>query len=104
MQPSQEAAINALANAQNIYFGGGSAIRKTNDSQSLLVDGANLSGYYINASKEGSATIALVNHATVDWLEAGGSKTNIHVLIDNSTLNGANAETDYDRTEKTKLQ
>lgn len=100
VQPTQEAAINTLAKAQNIYFGGGSAIRKPNDSQSLLVDGANLSGYYINASKEGSATIALVNHATVDWLEAGGSKTNIHVLVDNSTLNGANAETDYDRTEK----
>lgn len=100
VQPTQEAAINTLAKAQNIYFGGGSAIRKTSDNQSLLVDGANLSGYYINASKEGSATIALVNHATVDWLEAGGSKTNIHVLVDNSTLNGANAETDYDRTEK----
>lgn len=65
-----------------------------------MVDGANLSGYYINASKEGSATIALVNHASVDWLEAGGSKTNMHVIVDNSTLNGANAETDYDRTEK----
>lgn len=72
VQPTQEAAINTLAKAQNIYFGGGSAIRKTSDNQSLLVDGANLSGYYINASKEGSATIALVNHATVDWLEAGG--------------------------------
>lgn len=100
VQPTQEASINTLAKAQNIYFGGGSAIRKTNDSQRLLVDGANLSGYYINASKEGSATIALVNHASVDWLEAGGSKTNMHVIVDNSTLNGANAETDYDRTEK----
>lgn len=100
VQPTQDAAINHLAKAQNIYFGGGNATRKADNSQYLLVDGANLSGYYINASKEGSAAIALVNHATVDWLEAGGSKTNIHVTVDNSTLNGANAETDYDRTER----
>lgn len=33
VQPTQEAAINTLAKAQNIYFGGGSAIRKTSDNQ-----------------------------------------------------------------------
>lgn len=44
-----------------------------------------------------------VNNATVDWLEAGGSltnKTNAIITVDKSTLNGANANTDYDETQK----
>lgn len=101
--PTQDAAINAQARTQNVYFASGTSSRSANDIQHLVVDGANLSGYYINASKNGTAGIHLVNNATVDWLEAGGSltnKTNAIITVDKSTLNGANANTDYDETQK----
>lgn len=97
--PSQDAAINSTAKAQNIYLASGTSSRKDKDIQRLLVDGADLSGYYINASKNGSAEISLVNNATVDWIEAGGANTLTHtrILVEGSTLNGANAEVDYDK-------
>jgi len=97
--PSQDAAINSTAKAQNIYLASGTSSRTSTDIQRLLVDGADLSGYYINASKNGSAEISLVNNATVDWIEAGGSNTTTHtqIRVDGSTLNGANAEVDYDK-------
>lgn len=98
--PTQDAAINATAKAQNIYFASGSSSRQANDIQQLLVDGANLGGYYINASKTGSAAITLANNAVVDWIEAGGALTNTRIIIDHSTLNGANAAVDYDKTNK----
>lgn len=98
--PTQDAAINATAKAQNIYFASGSSSRQANDIQQLLVDGANLGGHYINASKTGSAAITLANNAVVDWIEAGGALTNTRIIIDHSTLNGANAAVDYDKTNK----
>ncbi|MDX6040965.1 autotransporter outer membrane beta-barrel domain-containing protein [Scandinavium lactucae] len=96
-EPSQDAAINSMAKAQNIYFASGTASRNVADIQQLLVNGADLSGYYINASKNGSATISLANNAKVDWLEAGGASTNTRVIVDHSTLNGASEMVDYDR-------
>ena len=100
-QPTQDAAINNAAKKQNIYFASGTSSRTAADVQNLLVDGADLSGYYINASKNGSATILLTNNAKVDWLEAGGSvTTNTNIIVDRSTLNGASAATDYDKTNK----
>lgn len=104
--PTQDGAINADAVAKNIYFASGSSSRSENSLQQLRVDGANLSGFYINASKNGTAAISLVNHATVDWLEAGGgstNKTNTLISIENSTLNGADATIDYDGTQKIPL-
>lgn len=100
-EPSQDAAINSTAKAQNIYFASGTASRNANDVQQLLVDGAKLSGYYINASKNGSANISLANNAEVDWIEAGGATTNTRISVDHSTLNGANGTVDYD--QKTTL-
>lgn len=99
-QPDQSAVIDSTAKAQNIYFASGTASRTATDLQSLLVDGARLDGYYINASKNGSVNITLANHASVDWLEAGGATTNTHIVVDNATLNGAKATTDYDKTNK----
>lgn len=102
--PSQDAAINANANRQNIYFGGAGATRSATDVQSLLVDGAKLDGFYINASKIGSANITLVNNASVDWLESGdeGKTTNNTIVVDNSRLNGAQA-IDYSQDGKKPL-
>ncbi|MEF9888328.1 autotransporter outer membrane beta-barrel domain-containing protein [Citrobacter sp.] len=99
-QPTQDAAINDLAKKQNIYFASGSSSRTATDVQNLNVDGADLSGYYINASKNGSAVITLANKAQVDWLEAGGATTHTQIIIDDSTLNGASALVDYDKTAK----
>ncbi|EGI8585842.1 autotransporter outer membrane beta-barrel domain-containing protein [Salmonella enterica] len=100
-QPSQDAAINDKAKKQNIYFASGSSSRTANDVQHLEVDGADLSGYYINASKNGSAVITLANEAKVDWIEAGGATTHTQIIIDDSTLNGASAQVDYDQTART---
>ncbi len=94
--PTQDAAINANATRQNIYFGAGNAIRNATDVQSLLVNGANLDGYYINTSKNGTANITLANNASVDWLESGGATTT-NIVVDNSTLNGAQASINYDQ-------
>lgn len=94
--PSQNAVLTEAAKKQSVYFASGTSHRTANDLQSLLIDGANLSGHYVNASKEGSASITLANNASVDWLEAGGANTHIAILVDNSTLNGAKADTDYD--------
>lgn len=90
-QKTQDAAIDGTARAQNIYFASGTSSRTSSDIQQLLVDGANLSGHYINVSKEGSATVVLNNKAAVDFIEAGAksSNTNTHIVVDNSTLNGA---------------
>lgn len=96
-EPSQDAAIKSMAKAQNIYFASGTSSRNITDVQQLLVEGADLSGYYINASKNGSVTISLANNAKVDWLEAGGASTNTRVIVDHSTLNGASEKVDYDK-------
>ena len=95
---TQDAAINSVAEAKNIYFASGSSSRTASDIQQLLVDGANLSGHYINVSKDGSATVVLNNRAAVDFIEGGSSKfqTNTHIVVDNSTLNGAAKGGDYD--------
>lgn len=97
-QKTQDAAIDGTARAQNIYFASGTSSRTSSDIQQLLVDGANLSGHYINVSKEGSATVVLNNKAAVDFIEAGAksSNTNTHIVVDNSTLNGAAKGGDYD--------
>lgn len=103
--PTQDAAINSAAKPQNIYFASGTSSRTPSDSQQLLVNGANLSGYYINASKVGSATIVMENGAMVDAIEAGSSdakapvpiQTHTHIIVDNSTLNGAAKGVDYDK-------
>lgn len=97
-QKTQDAAINSAAEAKNIYFASGSSSRTSSDIQQLLVDGANLSGHYINISKDGSATVVLNNGAAVDAIEAGSSKyeTNTHIIVDHSTLNGAAKGVDYD--------
>jgi hypothetical protein len=94
--PSQDAVITEAAKKQSVYFASGTSHRTTSDLQSLLIDGANLSGHYVNASAEGSVNIVLANNASVDWLEAGGAKTNIAIRVDNSTLNGAKVDADYD--------
>lgn len=99
-QPSQNAIIDNNAPAKNIYFASGTASRGTNDVQSLRVEGASLDGFYINASKGGSANIVLANNASVDWLEAGGATTHTHIVVDHSTINGAQAGVDYDKTNK----
>ncbi|WP_333852372.1 autotransporter outer membrane beta-barrel domain-containing protein [Leclercia sp.] len=101
--PTQDAAINSTAKAQNVYFASGTSSRTALDVQQLLVDGTNLSGHYINVSKNGSATLSLENNASVDWIEAGGSETNTRIIVDDSTLNGASAAVDYDSTEKTPV-
>ena len=97
-QKTQDAVIGPAAKAQNIYFASGTASRTANDVQRLLVSGAQLDGYYINASKNGSAVITLADNASVDWLEAGGANASTHttILIDDSTLNGANGAVDYE--------
>ncbi|QLA69331.1 autotransporter outer membrane beta-barrel domain-containing protein [Enterobacter pasteurii] len=100
-QPTQDAAINGQAKKQNIYFASGSSSRQASDVQQLRVDGADLSGYYINASKNGTAAITLANKAKVDWLEAEGATTHTKIIIDDSTLNGASAQVDYDKTART---
>ncbi len=100
--PSQNAIIDGNAKAQNLYTAAGGASRGDNDLQSLLVDGAKLDGFYINASKGGSVNITLVNDASVDWLEAGGSTTHSHIIVDHSTLNGADPTKDYDRNTRGK--
>lgn len=99
--PTQDTAINNQAKAQNIYFASGTSSRSAADIQKLFIDGANLSGYYINASHKGFAAITLANNATVDWLEAGGSTTNTKIIVDDSTLNGANTAVDYDQKTTT---
>lgn len=79
-QPTQDAAINNQAKKQNIYFASGKSSREATDLQNLNVDGADLSGYYINASKNGSAVITLANKAQVDWLEAGVLRPTLKLL------------------------
>ncbi|WP_152083310.1 autotransporter outer membrane beta-barrel domain-containing protein [Enterobacter oligotrophicus] len=98
--PTQETAINGTAKAQNIYFASGTSARNESDIQQLLVDGANLNGYYINASKAGTAHILLANKASVDWIEAGGALTHTQISVDNATLNGADADINYDQKDK----
>ena len=99
--PTQDAAINGDALAKSIYFASGTSSRGDNDIQNLLVDGAKLDNAYINASKKGTASITLANNATVDWLEAGGGTTHLQITLDRSTVNGAQAEVDYDKNGKT---
>ncbi len=96
--PTQDAAIDGTAKAQNIYFASGTSSRTSADIQQLLVNGANLSGHYINVSKDGSATVVLNNRAAVDFIEAGksGFKTDTRIVVDNSTVNGAVGGVDYE--------
>ncbi|MCU6669479.1 autotransporter outer membrane beta-barrel domain-containing protein [Enterobacteriaceae bacterium H4N4] len=93
---TQDGAIDSTAKAQNIYFSGPS--RSDSDTQQILVDGANLSNYFINVSKGGTANVEMVNHAALDVIEGGNSKaqTNTHIVVDASTLNGATKGRHYD--------
>jgi len=88
-EKNQDGAIDSTAKAQNIYFSGPS--RTASDTQQLLVDGANLSNYFINVSKGGTANVEMINHAAVDFIEAGNKneQTHTHIVVDASTLNGA---------------
>lgn len=99
--PTQDAAINGDAAAKSIYFASGTSSRGDNDIQNLLVDGAKLDNAYINASTKGTASITLANNASVDWLEAGGGTTHLQIKVDRSTVNGAQADVDYDKNGKT---
>ncbi|EBB6671647.1 autotransporter outer membrane beta-barrel domain-containing protein [Salmonella enterica] len=102
-EKTQNASINKEATKQNIYFASGTSARGEDDVQRLLVDGADLNGYYINTSKNGTAYVRLANNAQIDWIEAGGSSTtHNHFDIDNSTLTGAKEEIDYDQRGKYK--
>ena len=87
--PTQDGAIDSTAKAQNIYFSGPS--RTASDTQQILVDGANLSNYFINVSKGGTANVEMIKGAKVDFIEAGNKKeqTHTHIVVDASTLNGA---------------
>lgn len=95
-EKTQDGAIDSTAKAQNIYFSGPS--RTASDTQQLLVDGANLSNYFINVSRGGTANVEMINHATLDFIEGGnsGAQTNTHIIVDASTLNGATKGLHYE--------
>lgn len=71
--------------------------RGDNDTQSLVVNQTDLSGYYIQGSNGGTANITLENGSTADMIEVGtkNATTNTTITVDNSTLNGENDGTIY---------
>lgn len=72
--------------------------RGDNDTQSLVVNNSDMSGYYIEGSNGGIANITLENNSTVDMVEVGakGATTDTTITVDNSTLNGENSSVAYD--------
>lgn len=72
--------------------------RGDNDTQSLVVNQSDMTGYYIEGSNGGTANITLENGSTADMIEVGtvGATTNTTVTVDNSTLNGENSSVAYD--------
>lgn len=68
------------------------------DTQSLTVNGTDMSGTYIQGGYIGTKNITL-NNATTDMIEAGnntsGDSTNVNLAINNSTLNGEDDSTAY---------
>ncbi|WP_065358369.1 autotransporter domain-containing protein [Kluyvera georgiana] len=72
--------------------------RGDNDTQSLVVNQSDMTGYYIEGSNGGTANITLENGSSADMIEVGtvGATTNTTVTVDNSTLNGENSSVAYD--------
>lgn len=68
------------------------------NTQSLTVNGTDMSGTYIQAGYIGTKNITL-NNATTDVIEGGnnaaGDSTNINIDINHSTLNGEDASNAY---------
>lgn len=68
------------------------------DTQSLTVNGTDMSGTYIQGGYIGTKNITL-NDATTDMIEAGnntsGDSTNVNLVINHSTLNGEDDGTAY---------
>ncbi|WP_436859131.1 autotransporter domain-containing protein [Citrobacter tructae] len=71
-------------------------------TQSLTVNGTNMTNSYIQGSNGGTANITIMNGATVDMIEVGnkGATTNTTVTVDNSTLNGENDAVPYPNNKK----
>lgn len=71
--------------------------KNAGETQSLTVNGTNMTGSYIQGSKGGTANITVMNGATVDMIEVGdvGTTTNTTVTVNHSTLNGENDAISY---------
>lgn len=69
----------------------------TGETQSLTVNGTDMTGSYIQGSNGGTANITVTNGAKVDMIEVGNIKktTNTTVTVDHSTLNGENDDVLY---------
>lgn len=81
---------------QNVYFS--HQHRGEHDTQTLVVQGTDLSGHYINISDKGTANVMMNDKAHTDFIEAGnpGSTTNTHIILNNSTLDGPKRNHNYD--------
>lgn len=80
-------AVMAQATATNIYMDGN---RSSGDTQSLIVNGTDMSGAYIQASKGGSVNITMTDGASADMIESGdaGQTTNTAITLDDAVLKG----------------
>jgi trimeric autotransporter adhesin len=66
-------------------------------TQTLTVSGTDMTGAYVNGSNGGTANINVLSGATVDLIEAGGAvRTDVNIIVDSSTLNGARTGSVYD--------
>lgn len=72
---------------------------KQEDTQSLTVDGTNMSGTFIQSNYGGTKNITLQNGATTDMIEGGnnapGDNGSVNIDINNASLTGENDSLTY---------